>query len=240
MTEKKTANITTVNQKSIEQLDAACTLALTNYRSKRDDAEAKASDLAAAEGALKTAISDYNARVLASQYAGFRAAPSPIVAMFTVGTWARRKYSAKRDEFVSNAVRLDIFDFSVCSEELKNPVCNIANLKTALAALTDAIAARVDAELRQDKDTGVSIAAIVKALQGVMDVFAVPEFEANGKKVKVYARPKDARFLCACATRVSRTLGSVEVLKPEKVAAFVTDVYYTQINHAEYTVKAAK
>lgn len=239
MAKKNTVAI--INEKTIEELDKACSVALTAYKAVKSDKDAKASELDAAKTAMDKSIDAYNARVLSSQYAGFRSGDvNPFIALFTAGTWDKRKYSTKDDAFTSTPVRLDVFDFISCSEELKVPVCSKNSLKTKLDLLTASIRDRVTEELAQSQDIHVSIGAIVKALQGVMDVMAVPEFEVNGQKVKVYARPKDARFLCACASKASRKLGGVEVLKAEKLAAYITDVYFKQINHEDYSVEIAK
>lgn len=234
-------NTVIINEKTIEELDNACSVALTNYKTIKANSDAKASELTAARDAMDKSISAYNDRVLASLYAGFRSGEvNPFVALFAAGTWDKRKYSAKEDTFVSMSVRLDVFDFIACSEELHNPVCSKSAVKTKLDLLSASVRDRVAEELAQAKDIHVSIGAIVKALQGVMDVLEVPEFEIKGQKAKVYARPKDARFLCACSSKASRKLGGVEVLKAEKIAAYITDIYFKQINHEDYNVEVAK
>lgn len=226
--------------KSIDACDKECTAALEAYRAVKNDVNAKASALTLASSNLEKAISAYNDRVLGDKYAGFRASDAnSFMELFVAGTWEKRRYSQKDDALVSSPVRYDVLDFIKASETLGAPVgCSKTRLTVALEALVAAIKQRVMDELSQSEDVHVSIGEIVKKLQAVMDVLEVPEFELNGKKVNIYARPKDARFLCACATKASRKLGKVEVIKSEKIAAYVTDVYYAQVNHEEYTVEA--
>ena len=231
-----------INATSIEDLDKVCTSALNAFKAVKLNKDAKASEVEAAKAAMDKAISAYNERVLAARYSAFRNGEvNPLIALFTAGTWDKRKYSAKEEDFMSTPVRFDVFDFIVSSEELKNPVItSSATLRSKLGMLTASIRDRVTEELAQVEDINVSIGAIVKALQAVMDVLALPEFEVGGKKVKVYARPKDVRFLCACSTKASRKLGNVEVLSETKIAAYITDVFYKQITHEEYVVDSNK
>ena len=236
----KKINTVAAAQKSVTELDKACTVALTKYKTIKADANAKAAVLAAAKNEMDKALSAYNDRVLAERYAGFRAGEvNPFIALFTAGEWGKRRYSTQEDAFVDAPARHDVLDFIKSSAAHGVEVCSKANVETKLDLLTASIRDRVTEELAQEKDVHVSIKDIVKALQALMDVIALPSFERGGQKVTVYARPKDARFLCACAVKASRKLGGVEVLSANKIAAYVTDVYNTQIRHAEYTVENA-
>lgn len=234
---KKITNTTATT--SIEKLDTACTSALAKYKELRGNKDTKAAALTAAAQEMDKAISAYNERVLAGCYSGFRASESnSLVELFVAGTWDKRRYSSKDDAFVTVPVRHDVLDFVTCSDALGNPVCDKTRLSVALEGLVSAVRQRVVDEMAQVEDVHVSIGEIVRKLQAVMDVLAVPEFEVGGQKAHVYARPKDARFLCTAAVKASRAVGKLEVCKASKIAAFITDVYYVQMNHEEYKVEA--
>ncbi len=211
--------------------------ALSDYRLAVQNKDIKASDLNAAKEALDKSILSHNNHVLREIYDSCIINEQPFVKFFTMGTWEKMRYSSRTNSLETSNVRLDVLDFIKDAAEHKNDLVNMSVFKAAMDSLVASIRLHVTAEMNGDEDINVSNTEIVNKLQAVMDCIKLPEFEGDAGHVKVYARPKDAKFLKMVSVKAAKEIGKIEVLKADKIAAYVMDVYHVQINHEQYKVK---